>query len=682
MAYSSVSISSTTMAKDIYKERNILRRSQSCKDLCEADSMRRSHSDPQLRMQATSTEPKLKTSHSFKNPFHISSSGLSSSVKSFLVEQEMDNYVELEREEEEELASEQYEKRNNWLAMVLEVRGNWKNRNPKDQLNQEGDENEDEDEFDGGCEVEYEVEEEEVYDSVKFNKLLRRARWPVTKLFSQLSFLCNLAYVIPEIKPEDLRKYYDLQYVTSSLDKKDDAAIKVKLEQDSTRVPISSAPIESDLKNSKPKIHIRPSVAYDIAASAASYLHSTAKGLLALGQKSDPDQENGLTREDQNGSREKENISCNSFPSPYPSRVYNSKVAAHVATSTMTAVVGAEEAVKEKAAKELQSLDFTPCDWFICDDKSNYTRCFVIQGSDSSASWKANLLFEPTKFEGTDVLVHRGIYEAAKGIYEQFMPEIEKHLETYGDRAKLRFTGHSLGGSLSLLVSLMLLTRKKVKTSNLLPVVTFGSPFIFCGGRTILEMLGLDESHIQSVMMHRDIVPRAFSCNYPKQIAQILKRINSTFKSHPCLNRNKMLYTPLGQLYILQPDEKCSPSHPLLPPGSALYEFNKSKSSCYAGVASALRAFLNAPHPLETLSDPTAYGSEGTILRDHDSSNYLKAVNNVLREHTKAMMRESRRERLNRVWPHLTDSQSAHTWNHQQNLANLGLAKNKVATHV
>lgn len=133
------------------------------------------------------------------------------------------------------------------------------------------------------------------------------------------------------------------------------------------------------------------------------------------------------------------------------------------------------------------------------------------------------------------MLVHRGIYEAAKGIYEQFMPEINQHLERFGNRAKLQFTGHSLGGSLSLLVNLMLLTRKVVKPSALLPVVTFGSPFVFCGGQKVLDELGLDENHVHCVMMHRDIVPRAFSCSYPNKVAEVLKRLNSTFRSHPCL---------------------------------------------------------------------------------------------------------------------------------------------------
>lgn len=136
------------------------------------------------------------------------------------------------------------------------------------------------------------------------------------------------------------------------------------------------------------------------------------------------------------------------------------------------------------------------------------------------------------------MLVHRGIYEAAKGIYEQFIPEIMEHLNKHGERAKLQFTGHSLGGSLSLLVHLMLLTRKIVMSSALRPVVTFGSPFVFCGGQKILNYLGLDDNHVHCVMMHRDIVPRAFSCNYPNHVTLILKRLNGSFQSHPCLNKN------------------------------------------------------------------------------------------------------------------------------------------------
>lgn len=123
----------------------------------------------------------------------------------------------------------------------------------------------------------------------------------------------------------------------------------------------------------------------------------------------------------------------------------------------------------------------------------------------------------------------------------------------------------------------------------------------------------------------------------------------------------KLLYTPLGKLFILQPEEKWSPPHPLLPPGSGIYALEKSRSK---SPGNAIGAFLNNPHPLVTLSDPTAYGSEGTILRDHDSSNYLKTMNEILRKHTKKS-RTNRKQR-DQMWPLLT-SPSPHLWSYESN---------------
>lgn len=132
--------------------------------------------------------------------------------------------------------------------------------------------------------------------------------------------------------------------------------------------------------------------------------------------------------------------------------------------------------------------------------------------------------------------MHRGIYEAAKGIYEQMLPEVRAHLKAYGKHATFRFTGHSLGGSLSVLINLMLLMRGEVPASSLLPVITFGSPSIMCGGDHLLRKLGLPRSHVQSITLHRDIVPRAFSCSYPNHVAELLKAVNRNFRNHPCLN--------------------------------------------------------------------------------------------------------------------------------------------------
>lgn len=147
--------------------------------------------------------------------------------------------------------------------------------------------------------------------------------------------------------------------------------------------------------------------------------------------------------------------------------------------------------------------------------------------------------------QGLDVLVHRGIYEAAKGMYDQMLPEIQAHLKSHGDRATLRFTGHSLGGSLSLLINLMLLIRGEAPRSSLLPVITFGAPSIMCGGDRLLRTLKLPQNHVQSVIMHRDIVPRAFSCNYPNHVAQFLKAVNGNFRNLPCLDKQVKIHLPV-----------------------------------------------------------------------------------------------------------------------------------------
>ncbi|KAL8192601.1 hypothetical protein R6Q57_027786 [Mikania cordata] len=587
------------------KKTNILRRSISSQNLRQQAQMRRAHSDNNLcytanRIQASMNQPKLKNSRSFGIfKLNLSSSIIPNSLKGLLfdletgydtktcidtdtkVRDEPTNVGDIDMEKEDK-------KQANWIERLMEIRSQWVQKQ-KNKLDDEHEEEKgcDEDGNGDGCEE------------------------------------------------DDLRRYYDLTFVTSSLEKK---VLAHTIAHDSIRVPVTTT------TNQRPGKHITCASAYEIAASAATYVQSQADELINLESET-------LTEEDAGIILHKTDST---------SRVYNSEMAAYMAASTMTAVVAAPEEEKQEAARDLQSLHSSPCEWFICDDSSIYTRCFIIQGSDSVASWQANLFFEPTKFEETGVSVHRGIYEAAKGIYEQFMPHILEHLNRYGERAKFQFTGHSLGGSLSLLVNLMLLTRKVVKLSALRPVVTFGSPFVFCNGQKILDQLGLDDNHVHCVMMHRDIVPRAFSCNYPNHVAQLLKRLCRPFCTHPCLNKNSFLYTPLGKMFILQPDEKSSPHHPLLPPGSALYAMENTQ---HALTKTTIRAFLNSPHPIETLRHPTAYGSDGTILRDHDSSNYLKAINGIIRQQTKPFIRKHK-EQGNLLWPLLT-SQSPHYWSQE-----------------
>ncbi|KAL8208086.1 hypothetical protein R6Q57_007498 [Mikania cordata] len=628
MACSTISVSSQpttqkTESPQTGHRSSILNRSISGQNLRQHARIQRTYSENNLhysanRVQASMNQPKLKNSRSMGVfNLNLSSPNISNPSKMDLGD------VEMEREEK---------KRANWIEMLIEIRSRWvQKQNDEPDGDDEEERGCDEDGNGDGCEVYYSDDEDNiVINQETFSGMLKHVSWSDTKHLSQLAFLCNMAYVIPEIEEDDLRRYYDLTFVTSSLERK--ALAKAN------HVPVTTS-------TAKPKTErcMNHTSAYEIAASAATYVQSQAGRLLNLESEPHPEED--------------DDIILNRTDSSH--RVYNSEMAAYVAATTMTAVVAAPEKEKQEAARDLQSLHSSPCEWFVCDDSSIYTRCFVIQGSDSVASWQANLFFEPTKFEGTGVLVHRGIYEAAKGIYEQFMPHILEHINRYGERAKLQFTGHSLGGSLSLLVHLMLLTRNVVKQSALRPVVTFGSPFVFCNGQKIFDQLGLDENDIHCVMMHRDIVPRAFSCNYPNHVAQLLKRLCGTFRSHPCLNRNSLLYTPLGKMFIIQPDEKSSPHHPLLPPGSALYVMENTNRGA---TKAALRTFLNSPHPIETLQHPSAYGSDGTILNDHDSSNYLKAVNGIIRQHTKAIRKKPRGQK--NLWPLLT-SQSPHYWSQE-----------------
>jgi hypothetical protein len=530
----------------------------------------------------------------------------------------------------------------NWVLKILHVKSLWRDENGDqgralDECHDREMEQETEcgESTNGDVECEdCEIEEDRMdFDRDSFSKLLRRVSLAESRLYAQMSYLGNLAYCVPQIKSGNRLRYYGLKFVTSSLEKKELASKSEKEDSSSSSSPSPSSiaveenPKETSENDKDTKRLISASAAYHIAASAASYLHSRTKNIIPF-----------------QSSKEEEESDMNNKPQLNASFL--------ATTDSVTAVVAAKEEVKQAVADDLNSTLSSPCEWYICDDDNSLTRFFVIQGSESLASWQANLLFEPIEFEGMDVIVHRGIYEAAKGIYEQMLPEVKSHLQRHGNDSKFRFTGHSLGGSLSLLVNLMLFIRGEVPPSSLLPVITFGAPAVMCGGDRLLRELGLPKTHVHSITMHRDIVPRAFSCNYPNHVAEFLKAINGNFRNHPCLNNQRVLYAPMGEFLILQPDEKVSPNHHLLPSGSGLYALScpdLDSAEAEKQIQSALSVFLNSPHPLEILSERSAYGSEGTIHRDHDMNSYLRSVRNVIR-HELNRVRKNKRERRRKVW--------------------------------
>lgn len=117
----------------------------------------------------------------------------------------------------------------------------------------------------------------------------------------------------------------------------------------------------------------------------------------------------------------------------------------------------------------------------------------------------------------------------------------------------------------------------------------------------------------------------------------------------------RLIYAPMGEMVIMQPEEDQAPGHPLLPPGSGLYSLkipsqlgvtenaNENPIRLAKELQSAERAFLNVPHPIEILSDRRAYGSDGTIFRDHDCRNYLKALRRM--QHNAGKQRKEGKQR-------------------------------------
>ena len=246
------------------------------------------------------------------------------------------------------------------------------------------------------------------------------------------------------------------------------------------------------------------------------------------------------------------------------------------------------------------------CEWFVADDSTGLNRLFVVEGSDSVDSWKSNLTFEPAEFEGlSGVTVHRGMYDAAKGLYHQFLPIALEHL-AQGPEYCITFTGHSLGGSLGMLLALMMVHRGDVSGNRIKDVVCFAGPSIFaeacsaCGASThgdhrckcvraeaaarqasLLHRVGFPAEKIKNICMSNDIVPRALSCDY-SPVQPILRKIRGSLKDHPCLSgahgKRPTLFAPIGRTFVLQPSPQLpfindgDRVHPMMPQGESLYE--------------------------------------------------------------------------------------------------------------
>lgn len=94
-----------------------------------------------------------------------------------------------------------------------------------------------------------------------------------------------------------------------------------------------------------------------------------------------------------------DNFNSKSIPMDAPAAVETA--------ASATGLVVAEDDTKDAVAEVLQSDAMCPCEWFVCDEEGTSKRYFIIQGSDSLASWQANLLFESSLFEVRRVQHHQ-----------------------------------------------------------------------------------------------------------------------------------------------------------------------------------------------------------------------------------------------------------------------------------
>jgi hypothetical protein len=156
--------------------------------------------------------------------------------------------------------------------------------------------------------------------------------------------------------------------VTSSIEKKELTA-KAEKNQLSAETPEAERDAKDKVEVKEHKnegYRISASAAYQIAASAASYLHSHTKSILPF--KSSKSITGG------------KHSSEGSSGTVDDSNMMNSEMASFMATTdSVTAVVAAKEEVKQAVADGLNSTHSSPCEWFVCDDDQSDTRFFVIQ---------------------------------------------------------------------------------------------------------------------------------------------------------------------------------------------------------------------------------------------------------------------------------------------------------------
>lgn len=421
------------------------------------------------------------------------------------------------------------------------------------------------------------------------------------KYLRKLCSLTGLTYKLASLTPASLRRRFRLDLVSTSLScdtvvyEHDKSALEVIAEGDGMGVSIPSVAQEEEA----PATHVAIEASNIVSAGDLNFTPSKGKW-------ASPADLVAAKLAEAAAATSAAAASSAAAVAPLASAATSLYTGSVSFLSSQLGYVRGPSGKTESVPAGLSANGGCPSEWFVCDDPKTHVRYFVIQGSDTVDHWRVNLTFDPVPFEDPSlgVKVHRGAYESAMHLYDKFLPLIHEHLDS-SPFAKVCLVGHSMGGSLATLLLLMLKNRGVLTSSSIAPVYTFGAPAMLCdgcatgdclcqheegvkhactcgggglaAGTRVLHELGLNEGDVINVMMHRDIVPRAFTCDY-SLVSDLLKSWGVSFREHACLGLDgrKHLYYFVGSMLVLQPDIWHSfvnnePFHPMLPSAPGLF---------------------------------------------------------------------------------------------------------------
>mmetsp|Transcript_6507 Transcript_6507/g.16783 ORF Transcript_6507/g.16783 Transcript_6507/m.16783 type:complete len:918 (-) Transcript_6507:233-2986(-) len=547
--------------------------------------------------------------------------------------------------------------------------------------------------------------------------------------FRKMSSMSEQAYYTEQLTDEDVARRYGLVMRSSSKEYLKQIA-KPKFDEmdmfesgDGMTVPFTTG--EAILKELEEELNEQLDLEEVLGAVAHANAHANAKGLAPVaelgeeeaeakaeaeecenttteeGQREDEDE--GENENEEDGGKEKKKgavqmalETAKGLTALVGGYTKSLNLPVDLVMSAGAAVAGLE--AEEKKEPKFQANVFggsskvpdnDPCEWLVMDDPAQPVRYFALQGSDSVDHWITNLSFEPVDFEGgaLNVKIHAGIYKAAEKLLAQLLPMVEEHMARHGAAARLVFTGHSLGGAIASALVMILVHREYVPREAVDKVYTYGCPAFICescgcdcktgecacagGNAKLLERLDLAPSVFNHLCMHRDIVPRAFACDYT--LIQSILCKSDVYREHGCLKGNKekrytpSLYRHVGDVYFIQPDTsflqfaRPEGDSPMLPSGHGIWKMVEPPSTLklamntmnsisstlqnewafgdnltlynYANdVDHAIGEIMNNPHPLDILKDANAYGHEGGVSRFHKPKNYTRALGVLLKD--------------------------------------------------